>query len=301
MELKMKGIIVKALSSFYYVETESGIYECKARGNFRKSGFSPLVGDRVDIESLDGTHGVINCICERKNFLKRPNVANIDKLFIVSSYSTPAPNTLIIDKISAIARYNDIEPIIVFNKADMGDFSEFERIYLNAGFKTFVVSAQSGSGMKNIIAELKDCISAFTGNSGVGKSSILNYLFGNKNIATGDVSEKLGRGRHTTRHIEAHKLPFGGYVVDTPGFSSIEHDVDDYDFKEHLAECFYDFGDNIYNCKFSSCTHTKEKGCKVIEAVNKGEIEPTRHNSYAQIFNELKDLKAWVAHKKQNR
>lgn len=297
----MTGIIIKALSSFYYVETENGIFECKARGNFRKSGFSPLVGDRVDIEILDSAHGVINTIYERKNSLKRPNVANIDKLFIVSSYTTPAPNTFIIDKISAIARYNDIEPIIVFNKADMGDFSEFERIYKNAGFKTYVVSAQSGVGMDDLTNELKGCIAAFTGNSGVGKSSILNYLFGNENIATGVVSDKLGRGRHTTRHIEAHKLPFGAYVLDTPGFSSIEHDTEDYDFKEHLAECFCDFSDNIYNCKFTSCTHTKETGCKVIEAVNNGEIERTRHNSYVEIWNELKDLKAWEATKKQNR
>lgn len=297
----MTGIIIKALSSFYYVEVDAVVYECKARGTFRKNGFSPLVGDRVEINTLDSTHGVINNILPRKNALKRPNVANIDKLFIVSSYSTPAPNTFIIDKITAIARYNNIEPIIVFNKADMGDFSAFERIYNNAGFKTYLVSAKDGIGMGGIIDELKGCLSAFTGNSGVGKSSILNYLFSNKNIATGDVSEKLGRGRHTTRHIEAYSLPNGGYVVDTPGFSTFEHDSTDYNFKECLAECFYDFGDNIWGCKFSSCTHTKESGCKVLDAVKNGEIEPTRHNSYVEIFNELKDLKAWEANKKQNR
>lgn len=297
----MTGIIVKALSSFYYVEAEGLVYECKARGNFRKSGFSPLVGDKVEIGALDASHGVINSILPRKNALKRPNVANIDKLFIVSSYSTPAPNTLIIDKITALARYNDIEPIIVFNKADMGDFSQFERIYKNAGFKTYVVSAQNGNGMEELIEELKNSVSAFTGNSGVGKSSILNYLFGNQSIATGEVSEKLGRGRHTTRHIEAFKLPTGGFVVDTPGFSAIEHDNNDYNFKEALAECFADFGDNIWGCRFTSCTHTKEAGCKVLEAVKSGEIEPTRHESYVEIFNELKDLKPWNAIKKQNR
>ncbi len=297
----MIGIITKALSSFYYVVAEDNVYECKARGNFRKSGFSPLVGDRVEIEALDSTHGIINKILERKNALKRPNVANIDKLFIVSSYATPAPNTLIIDKITAIARYNNIEPIIVFNKADIGDFSEFKSIYENSGFKTYIISAQNGDGMEELLKELKGCVSAFTGNSGVGKSSILNYLFGNQNIATGDVSEKLGRGRHTTRHIEAYSLDCGGYVVDTPGFSSIEYDKNDYNFKENLANCFYDFGERIYECKFTSCTHTKESGCKVIEAVNNGEIEASRHNSYIEIFEELKDLKPWETSKKQNR
>lgn len=294
----MIGIIIKALSSFYYVETRGKILECKARGNFRKSGFSPLVGDRVEVEELDGSSGVINKILERKNALKRPNVANIDKLFIVSSYSTPSPNTYIIDKMTAIARYNNIEPIIVFNKSDMGDFADFVRIYKNAGFKTYVVSAQNGNGMQDIISELKDCVSVFTGNSGVGKSSILNYLFGDNCIATGDVSEKLGRGRHTTRHIEAYKLDFGGYVVDTPGFSSIEHDNNDYNFKENLAVCFCDFGDRIYQCRFTSCTHTKENGCQVIEAVKNGEVEPTRHESYIKIFDELKNLKPWEAQKR---
>lgn len=297
----MTGIITKALSSFYYVNVDGNLYECKARGNFRKSGFSPLVGDIVDIEVLDESHGVINKIFDRKNSLVRPNVANIDKLFIVSSFSTPAPNTLIIDKITAIARYNNIEPIIVFNKADMGDFSEYKRIYENAGFKTYVVSAHDGIGMDALLLELKDSVSAFTGNSGVGKSSILNYIFGNAKIATGDVSEKLGRGRHTTRHIEAYCLDFGGFVFDTPGFSSFEHNIDDYNFKEALADCFYDFGELIYECKFTSCTHTKENGCKVIEAVNSGKIEATRHKSYCEIFEELKDLKPWNTTKKQNK
>ncbi len=294
----MIGIIVKALSSFYYVESDGIVYECKARGNFRKSGFSPLVGDRVEVELLDQTHGVVDKILERKNALKRPNVANIDKLFIVSSYSTPAPNTYIIDKITAIARYNNIEPIIVFNKADMGDFSEFVRIYKNSGFKTFVVSAQNGNGIEELKEELKGCVCAFTGNSGVGKSSILNALFGEDFIPTGNVSDKLGRGRHTTRHIEAHRLSFGGYVLDTPGFSSIEHDNNDYNFKESLAECFHDFGDRIYDCKFTSCTHTKENGCKILDAVKNGEIEATRHESYIKILEDLKDLKPWETQKR---
>ncbi len=297
----MVGIIIKALSGFYYVESDDVIYECKARGSFRKSGLSPLVGDRVEFEITDGAKGVVNSILDRKNILLRPNVANIDKLFIVSSFQTPAPNSFIIDKISAIAVYNNIEPIIVFNKCDMGDFSHWLKIYKNAGFKVFVVSAQTGEGIDELKAELKDSISAFTGNSGVGKSSILNRLFGESVIKTGEVSEHLGRGRHTTRHIEAYTLSFGGYVVDTPGFSAFETQTNDYRFKELLPELFPDFKDNIYNCRFTSCTHTKESGCAVIEAVEKGEIEKTRFESYLQLFDELKDLKPWEAVNRKNK
>lgn len=291
----MTGIILKALSSFYYVENDGVIYECKARGNFRKSRISPLVGDKVEFDITEGEKGIVNSILPRKNALVRPNVANIDKLFIVSSYSTPAPNAFIIDKIAAIAEYNDIEPIIVFNKCDMGDFSSWENIYKNAGFKTFTVSAEKGEGIDKILLELEGSVSAFTGNSGVGKSSILNCIFGNKNIETGAVSEKLGRGRHTTRHIEAYRLKNGGIVVDTPGFSSLDYTSRDYEFKENLANYFRDFGDSIYECKFSTCSHTKESGCGVLRAVEEGRIEKTRHNSYIELFEEMKDLKPWEA------
>lgn len=291
----MTGIILKALSSFYYVENDGVIYECKARGNFRKSRISPLVGDKVEFDITEEEKGIVNSILPRKNALVRPNVANIDKLFIVSSYSTPAPNAFIIDKIAAIAEYNDIEPIIVFNKCDMGDFSSWENIYKNAGFKTFTVSAEKGVGIDKILLELEGSVSAFTGNSGVGKSSILNCIFGNKNIETGAVSEKLGRGRHTTRHIEAYRLKNGGIVVDTPGFSSLDYTSRDYEFKENLANYFRDFGDSIYECKFSTCSHTKESGCGVLRAVEEGRIEKTRHNSYIELFEEMKDLKPWEA------
>lgn len=291
----MTGIILKALSSFYYVENDGVIYECKARGNFRKSRISPLVGDKVEFDITEEEKGIVNSILPRKNALVRPNVANIDKLFIVSSYSTPAPNAFIIDKIAAIAEYNDIEPIIVFNKCDMGDFSSWENIYKNAGFKTFTVSAEKGEGIDKILLELEGSVSAFTGNSGVGKSSILNCIFGNKNIETGAVSEKLGRGRHTTRHIEAYRLKNGGIVVDTPGFSSLDYTSRDYEFKENLANYFRDFGDSIYECKFSTCSHTKESGCGVLRAVEEGRIEKTRHNSYIELFEEMKDLKPWEA------
>ncbi len=288
----MTGIIVKALSGFYYVKTEEGTYTCKARGNFRQKGVSPLVGDRVEITASPDFTGAVERIMPRKTCLNRPPVANIEKLFILSSYENPAPNTTVIDKLTVIARHKGIEPIIVFNKSDMGDFGEYIKIYQNAGFKTFAVSALNGVGIEAIKEELKDSISAFTGNSGVGKSSLLNAMLGDDIIETGEVSEKLGRGRHTTRHTEIYPLSFGGFVADTPGFSSIEAG-DDFALKEHLAEYFEDFGDYIYECQFSSCSHTKEKGCAVIKAVKEGRIEKTRHESYIAMFEELKDLKIW--------
>ncbi len=292
----MIGIILKALSSFYYVECEGKVYECKARGNFRKSGITPLVCDRVEFEVTEGDKGIINSILPRKNSLVRPNVANIDKLFIVSSYSTPVPNAFIIDKITAIAEYNKIEPIIVFNKSDMGDFTEWQKIYKKSGFKVYVVSAEKSDGIDLLLKELEGSVSAFTGNSGVGKSSLLNAIFGNRNIATGEVSEKLGRGRHTTRHIEAYRIA-DGFVVDTPGFSSLDYTNRDYKFKENLPNYFRDFREYISDCKFTSCSHTKENGCGVLKAVSEGKIEPTRHSSYIQLFEEMKDLKPWEAGK----
>lgn len=294
----MTGIIIKALSGFYYVKTEEGIYTCKARGNLRQKGISPLVGDRVEITASPDFTGAVERIMPRKTFLQRPPVANIEKLFILSSYENPAPNTTVIDKLTVIARHKGIEPIIVFNKSDMGDFGEYIKIYQNAGFKTFAVSALKGVGIDAVKEELRDSISAFTGNSGVGKSSLLNAMLGDDIIETGEVSEKLGRGRHTTRHTEIYPLSFGGFVADTPGFSSIEAG-DDFALKEHLAEYFEDFGDYIYECQFSSCSHTKEKGCAVIKAVKEGRIEKTRHESYIAMFEEFKDIKIWQnKHKK---
>lgn len=295
----MEGIIIKALSGFYYVSSGDEIYECKARGNFRKNGVSPLVGDSVVFESTSYKTGIIDKVLPRKNCLVRPPVANIDKLFIVSSYSSPQPNTYLIDKMTVIAEYNNIEPIIIFNKCDMGDFAEFKVIYEKSGFKTFIVSAEDGVGIKELENEMKSCVSAFTGNSGVGKSSILNHILGENKIAIGEVSDKLGRGRHTTRHTELYRLKNGGFVADTPGFSSLELDLTDFELKEKLQYCFNDFEDYLNDCRFSSCSHTKESGCAVIEAVENGKIQKTRHESYVQLFDELKVLKPWDNKKKK--
>lgn len=295
----MEGIIIKALSGFYYVSSGNETYECKARGNFRKNGVSPLVGDSVVFESTSERTGIIDKVLPRKNCLIRPPVANIDKLFIVSSYSSPQPNTYLIDKMTVIAEYNNIDPIIVFNKCDMGDFGEFKAIYEKSGFKTYVVSAEDGIGIKELENEMKNSVSAFTGNSGVGKSSILNHILGENLIATGEVSDKLGRGRHTTRHTELYRIKSGGFIADTPGFSSLELDLTDFELKEKLQYCFNDFEDYLGKCRFSSCSHTKESGCAVIEAVENGHIQKTRHESYIQLFDELKDLKPWDNKKKK--
>ncbi len=294
----MNGRIIKALSGFYYVSCDGQIFECKARGNFRKIGISPLVGDNVFFEKTADDKGIIDEILPRKNSLIRPPVANIDKLFIMSAFSNPEPNTYLIDKMTVIANFNDIEPIIVFNKCDMGSFEEICSVYQNAGFKTFVISAKDSLGIEELKPEMKDCVSVFTGNSGVGKSSVLNAIFGNDDIATGIVSEKLGRGKHTTRHTELYKLPFGGYIADTPGFSSLELEIKNFELKENLAYCFSDFDEFLGNCRFTSCTHTKENGCAVLEALENGEIEKTRHESYCQLYDEMKDLRFWEANKK---
>lgn len=289
----MTGTIIKAISGFYYVNSENCIYECKARGSFRNRGVSPLVGDRVSFTPINDKSAVIEKILPRNTYLLRPAIANIDKLFIVASYSTPAPDLLTIDRISAVALFHKIEPIIVFNKSDTGDFSFFKNIYDKTGLKTYVVSAKNGNGIDMLKTELSDCVSAFAGNSGVGKSSIINAVFGNDFLKTGDVSQKLGRGRHTTRHTELYRHKFGGFIADTPGFSSAELCENSYEFKIALADCFPEFSEYKNSCRFSGCSHTCEIGCAVIDALENGKIEKTRHDSYKQMFEELKKINSW--------
>ena len=288
----MTGTILKAISGFYYVETETGLVECKARGRFRNGNVTPLVGDRVEL-SVEGAQGTVDEILPRKNELYRPPVANIDKLFIVSSSVTPVPNTLLIDRMTALCEYKGIEPVILFNKNDLEKVEPWCEIYRSAGFKTIACSAVSHEGIEEITAEMEGVISAFTGNSGAGKSSLLNVIFPELSLSTGEVSNKLGRGRHTTRHTELFRHSYGGYVADTPGFSSLEADKDDLGFKEALPELFIEFESFKDNCRFSDCAHIGDKGCAVCEAVKKGQIPRSRYDSYITIYNELKDVKAW--------
>lgn len=290
----MIGILIKVIAGFCYVEAGETIYECKPRGNMRRNGGNILAGDTVEFSLLNNGKGVVEKIIPRKNSLVRPPVANVDRLYIISSQNIPSPNSLIIDRLTAIAVSKGIEPIIVFNKSDMGDLKEWQDIYESAGFKTFVVSAKTGEG----INEFKDFvingegISVFTGNSGVGKSTLLNLIFPSLNLDTGEVSEKLGRGRHTTRKVELFKLP-KGYIADTPGFSSIDLEKCEVILKDELAECFSEFRDYIYDCKFSSCSHTGEKGCALGEALKEGKICKSRYESYKALYDEIKDIKEW--------
>ena len=289
----LEGIILKCVGGFYYVEAADSVYECRARGIFRKSGITPVAGDIARITVLPDGSGWLEEIGERRNVLVRPPVANLDILAVVASITEPEPNTLIMDKMIAIAEKNNIEPIIVITKSDLRDPSRLEEIYKKSGFEVFAVSNISGQGLEPLRKRLNGKLSAFSGNSGVGKSSLLNSLDPSRELETGEISKKLGRGRHTTRTAEIFRLGSGGLIVDTPGFSSIEMERAQRIYKHELASYFREFARYSENCRFTGCSHTKESGCAVINAVQNGDIMPERYESYNIIYNEIKDLKAW--------
>lgn len=294
----MEGIIIKGIGGFYYVKSSDGeIYTCKARGVFRKNKITPLAGDHVEISLTDGENGSIDSILTRKNYLVRPPVANIDKLFIVSSVCDPSPNTLIIDKTIAVAEVKHITPVLVITKTDMGEYEKLKDIYNSVGIKVIYVSSVSGEGVEEVKAELAGCVSAFTGNTGVGKSTLLNAIMPELVLETGETSKKLGRGRHTTRHVELFDTGSGGYVADTPGFSTM--DIERYELieKDQLIYGFREFEPYIGKCKFTSCSHTCEKGCAVLDAVASGKIHQSRIDSYISMYNEVKDIKQWQIQK----
>lgn len=289
----IKGKIVKGIGGFYYVDCDNEIIECKARGSFRKQGMTPLVGDDVEISVFDNSENAIEKILPRKNELIRPPLANLDTLFIVASIVDPKINTLILDNLIAVAEYKHIEPIIVFTKIDLdASARDYKNIYDKAGFKTILCDNTNGLGADEIRAMLNGKCSAFTGNTGVGKSSLLNNIFPELNLATGETSKKLGRGKHTTRHCELFKVD-GGYIADTPGFSSLDFQRCEKIMKDDLPYCFREFDEYLPYCKFSTCTHTCDKGCTVVEAVEQGKISTSRHNSYVSMYNEVKDVKQW--------
>ena len=285
---KTSGIILKCLGGLYTVESPDDIFECKARGIFRKKGISPSVGDNVIVEN-----GVISEIGERKNFLIRPPLANLDQIIFIVSTVSPVPNFLILDKFIAIAEYKNIEPVIIITKIDLGDSKPIKDVYSSIGIKVFEADYNSESSIQAVRELLKGKISAFTGNSGAGKSTLLNAVDPDLNIPTGEISKKLGRGRHTTRHAELYRLKDGGYIADTPGFSTFETNRYDIIRKEELAGCFREFADYTENCLFRDCSHTCEKGCAVVEAVANGIIPKIRHESYCAMYDEAKQLKEW--------
>lgn len=286
------GIIIKGIAGFYYVEVGGAVFECKARGIFRKQGITPLAGDKVSI-TIDATgKGWIEEIFQRSTYLERPPVANVDKIFIVVAAAEPVPSPIVIDRLTAIAEDKGIEPVIVFNKTDLADVDELKKIYETAGYETYSVCGKSGDGVEELKNALKGSINVFAGNTGVGKSSLLNRIDSRFDLETGEISQKLGRGRHTTRHVELHKLENGGYVADTPGFASVDMEKQ-WIYKENLQFAFREFEPFIGKCKFTSCSHTGEKGCAVGEAVERGEISPLRHQNYITLYKEMGEVKDW--------
>ena len=282
------GIIIKCLGGLYTVESPDSIYECKARGVFRNRGISPCVGDRVNIEN-----GVISEILPRKNCIIRPPLANLDQLIFVVSTCSPAPNYLILDKFIAIAEFKGITPVVVITKTDLGDSSEIHKIYSSIGIDVLEVDYNNEATVEAVRKLLAGKISAFTGNSGAGKSTLLNAVDPSLNIPTAEISKKLGRGRHTTRHAELYKLAGGGYIADTPGFSTFDTNRYDIIRKDELADCFREMRGITDECQFRDCSHTCEKGCAVLEAVESGKITKSRHESYCAMYEEAKQLKEW--------
>ncbi len=294
MELQ-EGLIRKGIGGFYYVEAAGGeIVECRARGIFRKNGISPAAGDRISfsVSPEDGSGTVVE-IHPRRNYFVRPPVANIDQLFIIASVCDPSPSTLIIDKTIAAAENKGVEPIVVATKTDLQSSDSLKEIYHLAGIRFLAVSSETGEGVEEIRTLLRGKISAFTGNSGVGKSTLLNCVDDRFSLQTGETSRKLGRGRHTTRQVELLALEGGGYVADTPGFSTMDLERYEIILKEDLPRCFREFAQYIPSCRFPSCSHTCEKGCAVLEAVREGKIHPSRHASYVAMYQEVKDVKQW--------
>lgn len=291
--MQIQGRILSGISSFYTVEADGQLYTCKARGVFRKQGITPLPGDMVCITPGEaGKEGTVEEILPRKNSLCRPPVANMDCLFIVVSVCEPNPNPLVIDRLTAIAEQKEIEPLVVVTKSDLGDAEPFLSVYRKAGFTTFCVSPAEQGDVEKIRNALRGKVSAFTGNSGVGKSTLLNAVDPSLGIATAEISRKLGRGRHTTRHVELYKT-CGGYVADTPGFSALDFEKGEFIHKDDLPYCFREFAPYLGACRFVSCAHTHDSGCRIVQAVQDGEISPSRHDSYVALYDEAKLVKDW--------
>ena len=288
-----RGRIEKALSGFYYVNTGSEVLQCRARGKFRKEGMSPLVGDWVEVRELGNGEGFVEAVEERKNVFSRPSAANIDQLVIIASAAIPVTDPYLVDRISAIAALKGCQVLVVLNKCDLDRAEELYGIYCDSAIPVLRVSAETGEGMTELRAAIAGKLNAFTGNSGVGKSSILNSLEPGFSLPVGEVSKALGRGRHTTRHVEMFALGGDTYVIDTPGFSSFDTEELNLELKRRLPETFPEFAPYVDECRFVGCRHVKEKGCAVLAAMKEGKIPRSRHASYVRLAEELKDVNEW--------
>lgn len=288
-----RGRIEKALSGFYYVNIGGEVLQCRARGKFRREGISPLVGDWVEVRELGNGEGFVEKIEERKNVFSRPAAANIDQLVIIASAAIPVTDPYLVDRISAIAALKNCQTLVVLNKCDLDPAEELYAVYRDSAIPVLRVSAETGEGIDELRGMIAGKLNAFTGNSGVGKSSILNTLEPAFALPVGEVSHALGRGRHTTRHVEMFPLGEGTYVIDTPGFSSFDTEELNLELKQHLPETFPEFAPFMDACRFVGCKHIKEKGCAVLQAVKEGKIPRNRHASYVRLAQELKDINEW--------
>lgn len=284
----MVGKIIKSIGGLYTVKSFDSIMDCKARGIFRKDNISPVVGDMVEVNN-----GAIEKILPRKNYIVRPPLANLDSMVFVVSMAKPTPNLSLLDKFIAVCEYKNIVPVVAITKIDLANFKNVYQVYSSIGLRVFVIDYNQPQSIDSLKEYLSDKVSAFTGNSGAGKSTLLNAIDSTLNIPTGEVSEKLGRGKHTTRHAELYPLSSGGYVVDTAGFSTFETNKYAIIKKDELASCFREFEEYSKDCKFKDCSHTKEKGCAVLKAVQEGDIYKSRHNSYCEMYEDAKKIKDW--------
>lgn len=290
-----EGVIVKGIAGFYYVESNNGkIFECKARGKFRKEKLSPIVGDKVYIDVIDDKHGVINEIKPRKNQLIRPLVANIDQAILVFAIKKPDINFILLDKLLIFIEHQGINILICINKSDLANEREIEKIkqiYEAIGYNLFITNGKTGEGLEILRERLEDKISVFAGPSGVGKSSIFNKIQNKVIMETGEISKKIERGRHTTRHAELIEITKDSFIVDTPGFSSLDLSFIEI---EELQYSFREFTQYLGECKFSTCLHSKESGCKIKEMVEMGRITRSRYDTYIGILQELqKSRRNW--------
>lgn len=292
MAQRQEGRILNSISGFYNVQTPAGVITCRGRGSLRKGGDSPLTGDLVEI-TVEHGKGMVERILPRRNRFIRPAVANVDALVIFAANVNPVTEPFLIDRVAAIAGDQEVPVILCVNKCDLDPAVDLVRIYEKAGFPVIRASAETGEGVEELRELLKGKLTAFTGNTGVGKSSMLNCLCPELHLATGEVSEKLGRGRHTTRHVELYCLGEDTYVADTPGFSSFDTDQMDVLLKENLQYAFPDFAPYIGTCQFHDCSHRAEPGCKVREAVEAGEVEKTRYDSYLRLYEKSSQIKLW--------
>jgi len=286
-----EGIIYKALSGFYYVRSAEGTAECRARGRFRIEKNIPLVGDRVRYTATEPGKGILTEVLPRINSFIRPPLANIYKMVIVASETIPVTDTYLIDRLTAIATKSNCEPVICINKLDLDQADRLYEIYKDAGFTVLRTSAVTHEGIDELKDAIKSVTSAFTGNSGVGKSSILNAIDPDFKINVGDISRKLGRGRHTTRHVELYTLSCGALVADTPGFSAF--DTGHITAKDDLQNLFRDFKPYLGDCRFLDCAHIKEPGCNVLKALSNGEIRESRHGSYKRLYQQALEYREW--------